>query len=141
MEIIRRRIETRSVKGIRRAGEGWDHMLDPDEGIGYIRLTQFTERTIEEMRGALDQLDAAGTKAIVLDLRFNGGGTLDGAIDVADLFLDRGVIVSDRDGRPRRSPHPDCGSGQRRLCIRERNRCWRFAGQRPGEDSWRAIVR
>lgn len=104
LEIIRRRIETRSVKGIRRAGEGWDHMLDPDEGIGYIRLTQFTERTIEEMRGALDQLDAAGTKAIVLDLRFNGGGTLDGAIDVADLFLDRGVIVSvrDRDGDGRK---------------------------------------
>ena len=104
LEIIRRRIETRSVKGIRRAGEGWEHMLDPDEGIGYIRLTQFTERTIEEMREALDQLDAAGTKAIVLDLRFNGGGTLDGAIDVADLFLDRGVIVSvqDRDGDGRK---------------------------------------
>jgi len=104
LEIIRRRIETRSVKGIRRAGEGWDHMLDPDDGIGYIRLTQFTERTIEEMREALDQLDAAGTKAIVLDLRFNGGGTLDGAIDVADLFLDRGVIVSvrDRDGDGRK---------------------------------------
>ncbi|MFB0985430.1 MAG: S41 family peptidase [Phycisphaerales bacterium] len=104
LKIIRRRIETRSVKGIRRAGEGWDHMLDPDEGIGYIRLTQFTERTIEEMREALDQLDAAGTKAIVLDLRFNGGGTLDGAIDVADLFLDRGVIVSvrDRDGDGRK---------------------------------------
>ena len=56
------------------------------------------------MREALDQLDAAGTKAIVLDLRFNGGGTLDGAIDVADLFLDRGVIVSvrDRDGDGRK---------------------------------------
>jgi carboxyl-terminal processing protease len=97
LTVIRRQIETRSVKGIRRAGEGWDHMLDPNDGIGYIRLTQFTERTIEEMREALDGLDAAGTKAIILDLRFNGGGTLDGAIDVADLFLDRGVIVSVRD--------------------------------------------
>lgn len=104
LAIVRRRIETRSVKGLRRAGEGWDHMLDPDKGIGYIRLTQFTERTIEEMREALETLDAAGTKAIVLDLRFNGGGTLDGAIDVSDLFLDRGVIVSvrDRDGDGRK---------------------------------------
>ncbi len=104
LEVVRRRIETRSVKGIRRAGEGWDHVLDPDQGIGYIRLTQFTERTIEEMREALDALDAAGAKAIILDLRFNGGGTLDGAIDVADLFLDRGVIVSvrDRDGEGRK---------------------------------------
>ncbi len=104
LEVVRRRIETRSVKGFRRAGEGWDHMLDPDEGIGYIRLTQFTERTIEEMREALDALDATGTRAVILDLRFNGGGTLDGAIDVADLFLDRGVIVSvrDRDGEGRK---------------------------------------
>ncbi len=103
IEIIRRRIETRSVKGVRRDGTGWDFMLDADEGIGYIRLTQFTERSIEEMRQALDALDAAGARGIVLDLRFNGGGTLDGAIDIADLFLDRGVIVSvrDREGRGR----------------------------------------
>ena len=97
LEVIRRRIETRSVKGIRRDGEGWDHVLDPERGIGYIRLTQFTDRTIEEMREALDDLDAADVEALVLDLRFNGGGTLDGAIDVADLFLERGVIVSVRD--------------------------------------------
>ena len=103
IEIVRRRIETRSVKGVRRNGSGWDFMLDPEDGIGYVRLTQFTERSIEEMRAALDALDAAGARGIVLDLRFNGGGTLDGAIDVADLFLDRGVIVSvrDREGRGR----------------------------------------
>ncbi len=100
LTIIRRRIETRSVRGLRRDGEGWDHMLDPDSGIAYVRLTQFTERSIDEMRKTLENLDAGGTRALVLDLRFNGGGTLDGAIDVADLFLDRGVIVSvrDRDG-------------------------------------------
>ncbi|MBC01826.1 MAG: hypothetical protein CMJ34_00780 [Phycisphaerae bacterium] len=100
LTIIRRRIETRSVRGMRRSGSGWDHMLDSDEGIAYIRLTQFTERSIDEMRETLAELEAAGTRGLVLDLRFNGGGTLDGAIDVADLFLDRGVIVSvrDRDG-------------------------------------------
>ncbi len=97
LEVVRRRIETRSVKGIRRDGEGWDHVLDPGLGIGYVRLTQFTDRTIEEMREAIDAMDADGVKALVLDLRFNGGGTLDGAIDVADLFLERGVIVSVRD--------------------------------------------
>lgn len=101
--IVRRRIETRSVRGLRRDGSGWDHMLDPDRGIAYVRLTQFTERSIDEMRETLDDLEAAGTKGLVLDLRFNGGGTLDGAIDIADLFLERGVIVSvkDRDGRGR----------------------------------------
>lgn len=103
IEIVRRRIETRSVKGVRRHGEGWDFMLDPAQGIGYVRLVQFTERSIEEMRAALDDLEAAGCRGLVLDLRFNGGGTLEGAIDIADLFLDRGVIVSvrDRDGRGR----------------------------------------
>ncbi|MEE2973475.1 MAG: S41 family peptidase [Planctomycetota bacterium] len=101
--IVRRRIETRSVRGVRRDGTGWDHMLDPENGIGYIRLTQFTDRSVEEMRTALDRLEAAGAGSLVLDLRFNGGGTLDGAIDIADLFLDRGVIVSvkDRNGRGR----------------------------------------
>ena len=100
LTIIRRRIETRSVRGLRRDGAGWDHMLDPEEGIAYVRLTQFTERSIDEMRETLEELEAAGTRGLVLDLRFNGGGTLEGAIDVADLFLERGVIVSvrDRDG-------------------------------------------
>lgn len=103
IEIVRRRIETRSVKGVRRHGEGWDFVLDAERGIGYIRLVQFTERSIEEMRAALSTLEAADCRGIVLDLRFNGGGTLDGAIDIADLFLDRGVIVSvrDREGRGR----------------------------------------
>lgn len=103
LTIVRRRIETRSVRGLRRDGSGWDHMLDPDQGIAYVRLTQFTERSIDEMRETLDDLEAAGTRGLVLDLRFNGGGTLEGAIDIADLFLERGVIVSvkDRDGRGR----------------------------------------
>ena len=100
IEIIRRRIETRSVKGLRRQGEAWDHIADAERGIGYVKLTQFTQRSIEELRAVLENLDDAGIRGIILDLRFNGGGTLEGAIDVADLFLDRGVIVSvrDRDG-------------------------------------------
>lgn len=103
LRVVRRRIETRSVKGVRRSGEGWDHMLDRERGIGYVRLTQFTDRSAEEMRQALDALRGEDVKGLVLDLRFNGGGTLDGAIDVADLFLDDGVIVSvrDREGRGR----------------------------------------
>ena len=101
--VVRRRIETRSVRGLRRDGTGWDHVLDDGRDIGYIRLTQFTDRSIDEMKAALDALDEAGARGLVLDLRFNGGGTLDGAIDIADLFLEEGSIVSvrDRDGRGR----------------------------------------
>ncbi|MCH2161394.1 MAG: S41 family peptidase [Phycisphaerales bacterium] len=97
LEVIRRHIRTRTVKGIEREGKEWNHLLDPELGIGYIRVTQFTERTAEELREAMRSLEAQGVKGVVLDLRFNGGGTLDGAIDAADLFLDRGVIVSVRD--------------------------------------------
>lgn len=99
VEVIRRRIRTRTVKGIERDGQDWIHMLDPEEKIGYIRLTQFTERTAQELREVVNGLEADGVKGLILDLRFNGGGTLDGAIDVSDLFLKRGAIVSVRDRR------------------------------------------
>ena len=103
IEIVRRRIETKSVRGLRRKGETWDHVADAERGIGYVKLTQFTERSIEELRGVLEDFESQGVRGMILDLRFNGGGTLDGAIDVADLFLERGVIVSvrDRDGEGR----------------------------------------
>ena len=103
IRIIRRPIKTRSVKGIRRIGEDWHHHLDSEEGIGYIRITQFTDRTVAELQEVLQQMQADGIKGIIFDLRFNGGGTLDGAIDTADVFLGRGAIVSvkDRNGRGR----------------------------------------
>ena len=99
VEVIRRNIRTRTVKGIERNGTTWNHILDPERRIAYIRITQFTERTAQELREVMRELEAADVQGLVLDLRFNGGGTLDGAIDAADLFLDRGVIVSVRDRR------------------------------------------
>jgi len=75
-------------------------MLDPEQKIGYIRLTQFTDRSADDMAAALRQLAQRGVKGLVLDLRFNPGGLLDSAVDISDLFIDDGVIVSIR---PRRS--------------------------------------
>ncbi len=68
---------------------------------GYIRLNQFSETTARELGRAVDRLadENRGMLAgLVLDLRNNPGGVLDAAVDVADLFLDTGVIVS-ADGR------------------------------------------
>ena len=68
---------------------------------GYIRVSQFSENTARELSRAVDELqEATGDmlQGMVLDLRNNPGGVLDSAVEVADLFLDSGVIVS-ADGR------------------------------------------
>jgi len=70
-----------------------------DDKYGYIRLTQFQERTYDDMRERLDELKAKGEiSGLVLDLRNNPGGLLAQAVRVADAFLDKGLIVY-TDGR------------------------------------------
>jgi len=68
---------------------------------GYVRVNQFSENTARELSRAVDDLQEANAgmlEGMVLDLRNNPGGVLDSAVDVSDLFLDSGVIVS-ADGR------------------------------------------
>jgi len=98
LEIVRSPIRTRTVKGFRRDGEAWRFLLDDEDRIAYVRLTQFTEQTAEELREALASIDPPPA-GLVLDLRFNGGGTLQAAIEIADLFLREGDIVSVRSRR------------------------------------------
>jgi len=93
--IVRDHIKIQTVKGMTRDETGhWDYMLDDDKGIGYIRLTQFSQPTYENLTAALDELKAAGMNALILDLRYNPGGLLETAVDTADLFINEGVIVS-----------------------------------------------
>ncbi len=64
---------------------------------GYVRLNQFSESTSHELSRAIDAMQEnqdGMLSGLVLDLRNNPGGVLDAAVDVADLFLDAGVIVS-----------------------------------------------
>jgi carboxyl-terminal processing protease len=65
-----------------------------DGGIGYARLTVFGQNTADELTTALNKLQAEGAKAYVLDLRDNGGGYLNSAIDVSSKFISSGPIVS-----------------------------------------------
>jgi carboxyl-terminal processing protease len=71
-----------------------------DKGYGYVRVTQFQERTDDDLERALKSLDkeAGGLQGLVLDLRNDPGGLLTQAVKVADLFLDSGLVVY-TDGR------------------------------------------
>ncbi|MDX1804256.1 MAG: S41 family peptidase [Alcanivorax sp.] len=67
-------------------------LLQP--GMGYLRISQFQNNTGDDARKALKQLQAKGElKGLILDLRNNPGGVLNGAVEVSDLFLDKGLVV------------------------------------------------
>jgi carboxyl-terminal processing protease len=81
----------------------YQEVLKPE--FGYLRISQFNETTAEEVSTAIDEMmDEVKSETgqmlggLVLDLRNNPGGILDAAVDVSDLFLDSGVIVT-ADGR------------------------------------------
>jgi carboxyl-terminal processing protease len=96
VDVVRRTVETKSVKGILRDADGWRHVLDLDRRIAYVRIARFTERTLAELDAALAALRADGLSGLVLDLRGNGGGSLDAAVGTVDRFLPDGAIVSTR---------------------------------------------
>ncbi len=98
--ITRAKINVQTVRGLRKGGDNhWNYILDPVNRIGYIRITQFSENTAEGVRKALDQLQAADARGLILDLRFNPGGLLESAVAVCDLFLDQGQRIVSIKGR------------------------------------------
>ncbi len=84
--VVRAEIETPSVE--------WRLLDDTagSPGIGYLKLSFFSERSADEMAQAVDELRADGATRFVLDLRGNHGGLVSAAVDVADIWLDRGVV-------------------------------------------------
>lgn len=88
-------IKVASIKGWKRQpGGAWDYMVDPVQQVAYVRLGSFTRGSTEELDRALQQMKAAGARGIILDLRMDPGGLLSTAVDIADRFLSKGVIVS-----------------------------------------------
>ena len=69
--------------------------------LAYIELQQFTEQTVVDLRDELRRIESGGYRGLILDLRRNPGGGLDATVQVADMFLDRGVVLTqvDREGR------------------------------------------
>jgi carboxyl-terminal processing protease len=70
-----------------------------DDKIGYVRITQFGDKTNDELKTALNKLKAQGMKALILDLRWNPGGLLDAAVEVCSEFLPRRELVVTTEGR------------------------------------------
>jgi carboxyl-terminal processing protease len=93
--VRRERVEVPSVDHVQ--------IVDRPRGIGYLKLTCFQKTTRRDMESALWRLNREGMKSLVIDLRGNPGGLLVSAVEVANLFVDHGVIVSTRG----RSPQED----------------------------------
>jgi carboxyl-terminal processing protease len=89
--VKRSRVELHSVKS---------ELLEP--GLGYVRISQFSEVTADDLESALKNLRKRGAplKGLVLDLRDNPGGVLESAVSVSDIFLDAGVIVTAKGRTP-----------------------------------------
>ncbi|MCP5070922.1 MAG: S41 family peptidase [bacterium] len=69
------------------------------EDVGYVRVTNFAEKTVDELKDAIDDLEAQGIRGLILDLRNNPGGLLNSAREVSDLFLNSGKIIVSTRGR------------------------------------------
>ncbi|HEV3116739.1 MAG TPA: S41 family peptidase [Gemmataceae bacterium] len=96
-EIKRGVIEVETVMGFHRNDkDDWDYMIDPVNKIAYVRLTTFARKSYRDMLGIVSRLNRQGIKGFVLDLRFNPGGLLTSAIEISDMFVDDGVIVTIR---------------------------------------------
>ncbi len=95
--LVRRdRINLESVIGDYRDSENrWVYRLRDEPSIAYVRLTSFGEKTVNELEGVLVEL-ANDYSALVLDLRGNGGGLLHAAVDISNMFVHSGKIVSTR---------------------------------------------
>lgn len=105
VKLERQEITIFTIKGFERDAEGkWKYMIDPVNKIAYIRMTNFTEGTIDELKEVIRQLrNDEGMRGLIFDLRGNPGGPLKSAVEVSDLFLDgdkKIVSTKDRHGKP-----------------------------------------
>lgn len=97
LQLVRDIIQINPIRGwSRRPGGGWRLWLDEPRRIAYVRVIKFMPNVVRQLDAVIEPLLERGLSALVLDLRENTGGLLRTAIDVADRFLDRGIIVATR---------------------------------------------
>jgi carboxyl-terminal processing protease len=86
--LVRRHVEVESVSKL--------GMVDKADGIGYLQLSGFQKTSADEIDQAVDSLVRQGMRVLVIDLRGNPGGLLNVAVEIAERFIDSGLIVSTR---------------------------------------------
>jgi len=91
--LTRRRVDIPSVEQVK--------IIDPANGVGYLKLTSFQKTTSRDVDAALWKLHGQGMKQLIIDLRGNPGGLLKAAVDVADMFVNDGLLVATRGRSPR----------------------------------------
>ena len=97
LTIRRNEIKVDVVLGDRRRPDGsWEFLLPGDDKIGYVRLSNFGERTTIELENTIKHLREQGARGLILDLRNNGGGLLEEAVAICSLFVKQGRIVTVR---------------------------------------------
>jgi carboxyl-terminal processing protease len=90
----RTRIIIPSVNGWQRTEKGeWLYMIDSPNKIGYVRISSFNSKTTDDFEKVLCQLEEDGLKGLILDLRSNPGGLLSAAVEIADKFIQEGLII------------------------------------------------
>jgi carboxyl-terminal processing protease len=88
LRVRREHVEVPSIDDVK--------IIDPDFGVGYLKLTCFQKTTSRDLDAALWKLHREGMKSLIIDLRDNPGGLLTSSVEVADKFVDDGIIVSTR---------------------------------------------
>jgi carboxyl-terminal processing protease len=98
--ITRAQIQVRSVRGFNRNDDNsFNFMLDEANRVGYVRLTSFSGKTVEELTEVIRELNAQGMRGLILDVRFDPGGLLSAAVGISDMFLDEGQRIVSVKGR------------------------------------------
>lgn len=93
-DLNRGRVSLETVLGVARDDkDDWKFMIDEESRIGYVYLTQFGPQTAGELLQVIDKLNKENMKGLVLDLRFNPGGALGGALTISDMFLESGLLL------------------------------------------------